>query len=100
MFYATLLDLVPGTAMQVAIVQHGETNSRGTGLHAAILAPTDTTLFRHASGTSHHRRQQTEILELPDFDSTTVVLFPECKVSANIELIMSHRKQWCAEKFL
>lgn len=66
--------------MQIDIAQHGETNARGTGVHAAILAPSDTRLFRH-TGTSHHRRERVEDLQLPDYDKDkTVVLFPEHKV--------------------
>lgn len=58
------------------IVQHWETNARSTALHAALLAPGDVTLHRHA-GTATSRRCDLLNLQLPDFDpATTVVLFP------------------------
>ena len=67
-------------SFQVDILQHGETNSKGTGVHAALLAPSQVRLFRHASGTSHHRKQRRDSLQVPDYGDDTVVLFPESKV--------------------
>lgn len=70
---------------KVDIVQHGETNAKGTGVHAALLAPEDARIFRHHSGTSHNRRQDPLNLELPDYDlATTVVLFPLSKVRSTV----------------
>ena len=66
------------------ILQHGETNSKGTGVHAALLAPSHVRLFRHASGTTHHRKQRQDSLQLPDYDEDTVVLFPESKVQPRL----------------
>lgn len=66
---------------QVDIAQHGETNAKATSTHAALLARGDVRIFRHNSSTTHHRRQQSLSLKLPDYDpKTTVVLFPESKV--------------------
>ena len=63
------------------VLQHGETNARATGVHAAILAPDSVRVLRHESGTSHHRRQDPMQLSLPEYDpATTVVLFPASEV--------------------
>ena len=52
----------------------------GTGAHAALLAPEDVRLWRHA-GSSTSRRREALSLELPEYDpASTVVLFPESKV--------------------
>lgn len=60
-------------------------------MHAAILSPVDTRLYRHSS-TSHHRRERVEALQLPDYDSEkTVVLFPEDKVKLVLLFIFSSR---------
>ena len=75
----TLFILSPRST-QVDIVQHGETNAMGTGAHAALLAPEDVRLWRHA-GSSTSRRREALSLELPEYDpASTVVLFPESKV--------------------
>ena len=63
------------------VLQHGETNARATGVHAAILAPDSVRVLRHTSGSSHHRRQDPMRLALPAYDpATTVVLFPASEV--------------------
>eukprot|EP00873_Tetraselmis_striata_P004352 jgi/Tetstr1/424616/TSEL_015138.t1 len=80
--YDCILTLTPGVPrlrlpVKVDVVQHGEINSKGTGLHAALLAPDDVRLIRHADGTSTHRRTHVHDLNLPEYPpSTTAILFP------------------------
>ena len=41
--------------LRLHILQHGETNARSTALHAALMAPADVQLHRHAGSTTSRR---------------------------------------------
>ncbi|PSC70879.1 DTW domain containing [Micractinium conductrix] len=63
--------------LRLHILQHGETNARSTALHAALMAPADVQLHRHAGSTTS-RRCDPLALQLPEWDpASTAVLFPE-----------------------
>ncbi|PRW45219.1 DTW domain-containing 1 [Chlorella sorokiniana] len=68
---------LPPLPVKVDIVLHGETSTRSTALHAALLAPAQVRVFRHDAGSSRRRCDPLD-LQLPDWDAaTTAVLFPE-----------------------